>query len=61
MPLEVGEIGISMHVGDHPGAGSRGADVHDWDESEEAAEQREMLVEECVSRVLAVLRAQQER
>jgi hypothetical protein len=63
VPIEVGEIGISLNVADQSGTAARprGATADDSCGCGQAKEQRDDLVEECVRRVLAVLKAQQER
>jgi hypothetical protein len=59
MPLEVHEIGITMRVGDvtadvrHPGQSA--------EQDRLERDRREDLIEECVRRVLDVLRAERER
>ena len=56
MPLEVNEIGIVMRVRDDFGRpGDAGAD------HEQSEERREELIEECVRRVLQVLKMERER
>lgn len=62
MPLEIGEIGISVQVaGDDPRQGRDRAAAADPCASEQEREQREDLVDECVRRVLTALRAERER
>ena len=57
MPLEVREIGIHMRVGDNDAAEpSNGAASDGLDD-----EAREAIVEDCVRRVLAMLKVQRER
>lgn len=60
MPLEINEIGITMHVTDGPSgftAGDRGGQ----DDVDQHTPDREALIQECVKRVLEVLRAEHER
>ena len=62
MPIEVGEIGISMHVaGENSGMASRRGEAMDACASEQEQEKQEDLIEECVRRVLSMLRAERER
>ncbi|GEN05995.1 hypothetical protein SAMN05443572_102888 [Myxococcus fulvus] len=63
MPLEVNEVGIQVSVKD--GSGGDGLEVSstpvaDCNHAEEQAE-KERMMEECVRRVLQVLKAQRER
>lgn len=55
MPLEIREIGISMRVGDQAAPAEVQAD------KESPPVDREELVNECVRRVLQVLKTRQER
>ncbi|MCE9672069.1 DUF5908 family protein [Myxococcus stipitatus] len=63
MPLEVNEIGIQLRVRDGADASSSdkpSTPVGDCGCSDEKKE-RQAMVEECLRRVLQVLRARQER
>jgi hypothetical protein len=56
MPLEIREIGIHMRVGEgeRPALPGAAAAIN-------SEEEREEIVDECVRRVLAMLKTQQER
>jgi len=59
MPLEIREIGIRMRVGETEPAPLQRvarAELHQGDERT-----RDAIVEDCVRRVLAILKRQQER
>ena len=56
MPLEIREIGIRMRVGEHEPAP---AQIVAGEERDERA--RDALVEDCVRRVMAILKSRQER
>jgi len=56
MPLEIREIGISMRVGEGEVAPAQTAADEDDD-----ADARDAIVEDCVRRVLAILRTRRER
>ena len=56
MPLEIREIGINMRVGGEDVAPAR----NDADEGDDG-EVRDAIVQDCVRRVLAILRTRQER
>lgn len=55
MPLEIREIGIRMRVGESTGA------TVPVPEEERDARTRDAIVEECVRRVMALLRTRRER
>jgi hypothetical protein len=55
MPLEIREIGIRMRVGESELAPAR---VVDEDHDERS---RDAIVEDCVRRVMAILKTRQER
>lgn len=54
MPFEVREIAIQMQVGDRDQPAPSGVENL-------AQEEREAIIEDCVQRVLAMLKSQQER
>jgi hypothetical protein len=56
MPLEIREIGINMRVGSDDVAPEQDA----ADEGDDA-EARDAIVQDCVRRVLAILRTRRER
>ena len=60
MPLEIGEIGISMRVAENDDP-RKVRDTGDPCASEQQREEREDLIDECVRRVLRVLRTERER
>jgi hypothetical protein len=56
MPLEIREIGIRMRVGEAAPAPARAIASEDHDERA-----RDTLMEDCVRRVMAILKTRQER
>jgi len=56
MPLEIREIGIRMRVGEHQPARVQAAAIEERDERA-----RDAMVEDCVRRVMAILKTRQER
>jgi len=61
VPLEISEISITMHVSDGP-AGVRVSDASTSDDhAGDLTGGRDALIQECVQRVLDILRAERER
>jgi Family of unknown function (DUF5908) len=56
MPLEIREIGIRMRVGEPEVVAPRPSAKERYDERARA-----MIIEDCVRRVMALLKAEQER